>query len=224
MTPERFRRLRSVLSRRQLDLTVLMDGVHKPHNFSAILRNCDAVGVFRAHAVPTESGLPLHTGTAAGSERWVEVEEHADVNRALDTLEAEGMRIVVAHPTSDARDFRTLDYTRPTCIVVGAELDGVSDAVLARSHERAVIPMVGMVRSFNVSVATSLLLFEAFRQREQAGSYDEPSLDRERFDRILFEWAYPRVAARLRDAGRPYPALDEDGEMTGHPSDDGPAS
>lgn len=215
MTPERFRRLRSVLSRRQLDLTVLMDGVHKPHNFSAILRNCDAVGVFRAHAVPTGSGLPLHTGTAAGSERWVEVEEHADVNRALDTLEAEGMRIVVAHPTSDARDFRTLDYTRPTCIVVGAELHGVSDAVLARSHERVVIPMVGMVRSFNVSVATSLLLFEAFRQREQAGSYDEPSLGRERFDRILFEWAYPRAAARLRDGGRPYPPLDEDGDIVG---------
>jgi len=166
VTPERFRRLKRVLSRRQVDLTVLMDGVHKPHNFSAILRNCDAVGVFRAHAVPTEAGLPLYTGTAAGSERWVEVEEHADVEHALDALEAKGMRIVVAHPAGDARDFRTLDYTAPTCVVVGAELHGVSDAALARSHERAVIPMVGMVRSFNVSVATALLLFEAFRQRE----------------------------------------------------------
>jgi len=215
VTPERFHRLKRVLSRRQLDLTVLMDGVHKPHNFSAILRNCDAVGVFRAHAVPTEAGLPLYTGTSAGSERWVEVEEHRDVEGALDAIEAKGMRIVVAHPAADARDFRTLDYTGPTCIVVGAELHGVSDVALARSHERVVIPMVGMVRSFNVSVATSLLLFEAFRQREEAGSYGEPALEADDFDRILFEWAYPRVARHLRAASRPYPELDDDGEIVG---------
>ena len=66
MRPERFHRLRSVLTRRQPDLTVLMDRVHKSHNFSAILRNCDATGVLEAHVVVPEGGdLDLHHGTSA---------------------------------------------------------------------------------------------------------------------------------------------------------------
>jgi tRNA (guanosine-2'-O-)-methyltransferase len=73
MTPERFQRLQAVLAARQPDLTVLMDRVHKGHNFSAILRNCDAVGVYRAHAVLSESRPNLHLGVSAGAARWVPV-------------------------------------------------------------------------------------------------------------------------------------------------------
>ena len=51
MTPERFRKLQDILRRRQPDLSLLMDNVHKPHNLSAIVRSCDAVGVFEVHAV-----------------------------------------------------------------------------------------------------------------------------------------------------------------------------
>ena len=56
MTPERYARILRVLSKRQPTLTVLMDQVNKPHNLSAILRTCDAVGVLEAHAVPPGSG------------------------------------------------------------------------------------------------------------------------------------------------------------------------
>ena len=73
--------------------------------------------------------------------------------------------------------------------------------------------MVGMAQSFNVSVATALLLFEAFRQREAADMYDESRIDPEDSKRILFEWAYPRIARHFRDRGRPYPSLGEDGRL-----------
>lgn len=202
-----------MLDRRQPDLTVLMEKVHKPHNLSAILRNCDAVGVLEAHAVPTEGGLDVYRATSAGSAKWVPVRTHPDLERAAAALRAGGFRIVAAHPDADARDYREADYTGPTALLVGAELRGVSERALELADERVVIPMVGMVASLNVSVATSLLLFEAFRQRDAAGLYDRPRLDPERYGALLFEWGYPRIAARLREEGRPYPAVAEDGSV-----------
>jgi tRNA (guanosine-2'-O-)-methyltransferase len=215
MLPARFHRLKSVLERRQPDLTVLMERVNKPHNFSAILRNCDAVGVLEAHAVPPRGGLPVHHETSAGTSRWVPVRRHPDARVAAEALKAEGFVLVAAHPAEAARDYREVDFTRPTALVLGAELHGVSDEALEVVDESVVIPMAGMVRSLNVSVAAALLLYEAWRQRDAAGMYDRSRLPEDRFDRILFEWAYPDFARGFRERGLPYPALGEEGEILG---------
>ncbi|RMH15481.1 MAG: tRNA (guanosine(18)-2'-O)-methyltransferase TrmH [Gemmatimonadetes bacterium] len=212
-TPERFRRLRTTLARRQPDLTVLMEHVHKAHNLSAILRNADAVGVFEAHAVPTDGGLDISFHTSAGTAKWVPVRRHADTGAALTHLRERGFRVLAAHPGVGARDYRDVDYTEPVAVMVGAELHGLSAEALAGADERIVIPMRGMVQSLNVSVATALVLFEAARQREAAGFYDSPRLDPETFERTLFEWAHPRRARELRATGAPYPPLDEDGRI-----------
>ena len=71
MIPERYHRLREALARRQPDLTVLMDQVHKRHNLSAIIRSCDAVGILEAHAVPPDEGLELSHSASAGAKKWV---------------------------------------------------------------------------------------------------------------------------------------------------------
>lgn len=213
MTPERFARLRRALTRRQPDLTVLMDQVHKSHNFSAILRNCDASGVLEAHVVPPDYGLDLHHGTSAGTRKWIEVHQHADVAHAVSHLKTRGFTVVAAHPSEDSVDFREVDYTHPIAVMMGAELHGVSEAGLALADRHVVIPMAGMVHSLNVSVATALILFEAMRQREAAGMYDDCRLPEADFDRRLFEWAYPTIAANRRAADRPYPGLSAEGEL-----------
>lgn len=213
MTPERFARLRNALSRRQPDLTVLMERVNKSHNFSAILRSCDAVGALEAHVVPPDTGVELHHDTAAGSSKWVDVRSWSGVGEAVDALHAEGFRVLAAHPGDDARGFHDVDLTGPTAFMMGAELHGISDEGLARADERVVIPMAGLVRSLNVSVATALLLFEAKRQREAAGLYDRPRIPPEEFRRRLFEWAYPEIARIHRERGVPYPELDEQGAI-----------
>jgi tRNA (guanosine-2'-O-)-methyltransferase len=212
MTPERFRRLREVLSRRQPDLTVLMERVNKAHNFSAVLRNCDAAGVLKAHVVPPDGGVGTHAQIAAGSTRWVPVVRHDSTDAAFASLRASGFTLVAAHPDPDAVDYREVDYTRPICIVMGAELHGVSEEALASVDEKVVVPMEGFVRSFNVSVAAALLLVEARNQRAVAGCYDRVRLGRAEFESTLFEWAYPKAAETFRAEGRPYPALGDDGE------------
>ena len=214
MNPERFHRLKAVLAARQPDLTVLMERVHKHHNFSAILRNCDAVGVMEAHAVLAESDPEIHLGVSAGAARWVPVTTHPDTASAVQALRTRGFRVLAAHLSEGGVDYRAVDYTRPTALMMGAELFGVSQEGLEAADGHVVIPMRGFVQSLNVSVATALLLFEAQRQRAAAGMYDAPRLDPEAFRRRLFEWAYPREAEALRSAGQPYPALDGDGRWT----------
>lgn len=190
-----------------------MDRVNKSHNFSAILRNCDATGVLEAHVVPPEEGLPLHHGTSAGTKKWISVRYHADVGDAIPYLQARGFTVLAAHPSPDSTDFRQVDYTRPTAVVMGAELHGVSEEGQALADGHISVPMLGMVHSLNVSVATALILFEAARQREAAGMYDTSRVEPERFREILFEWSYPTLARSRREAGRPYPQLTEDGTI-----------
>ena len=213
MNPERFQKLARALRRRQPDLTVLMERVHKSHNLSAILRNCDAVGVLEAHAIPPEEGLQIHSHTSAGTAKWVRLVRHHTIQSAIKELKGLGFRVVAAHPGPDAVDFREVDFTVPTALMMGGELLGLSDDALSLADLQISIPMVGMARSFNVSVATALLLFEAFRQREAAGMYDESRIDPEEMGRILFEWAYPRIARHCRNRGTRYPSLREDGGL-----------
>jgi tRNA (guanosine-2'-O-)-methyltransferase len=214
VTPERFRRLRAALERRQPDLTVLMDGVHKSHNFSAILRSCDAVGVLEAHVVAPEGAVAVHHAASAGTKKWIAVRGHADVAEAAAHLHARGFRLLAAHPSAHALDYRSVDYTLPTALVLGAELHGLSGAALSMADAHITIPMVGLVHSLNVSVASALVLFEAYRQRSAAGMYERSRMSPEDFSRRLFEWAHPTLARRRREAGRPYPALGPDGEVT----------
>lgn len=213
MQPERFQRIRRVLDLRQPDLRVVTEKVHKVHNFSAVLRNCDAVGVLDVHAVPPDDGLELSEGISASAYKWVRVHRHPTLADAVELLKERGFTLVAAHPAPDAVDFRSVDLTRPTGLLVGTELYGVSEEALALADETVTIPMVGMVRSLNVSVATAILLYEAYRQREEAGLYATSRLNPERRRRLLFEWAYPRVAELHRKQGRPYPPLGPDGEI-----------
>jgi len=211
MTPDRFAKLKQVLDRRQPDLTILTENVHKPHNISAILRSCDAVGVLTAHAVSAGGSMPRYHMTSGGSRKWVGVQVHPTLSAAASSLRAQGFRLVAAHQSTKAEDYRDVDYTHPVALLLGSELIGVSREAAELADAHVVIPMQGMVSSLNVSVAAALILYEARRQREASGLYDSCRLDDEIYATTLFEWAYPEVAARYRKQERPYPALDEEG-------------
>jgi len=213
MTPRRFHRIQEVLRYRQPDLTLLAEDVHKPHNLSAMLRSADAVGVDRVHATHPTGGLPTYSATSASAERWVELVVHPSLEAALGAVRALGMRVYAAHFAADAVDFRDVDYTLPTCVLFGNERDGVSAAAAAAADRRIVIPMLGMVPSLNVSVATALVMFEAQRQRQVAGAYATPRLTPAERDARAVAWLYPREAARLTAAGVPLPTLTPDGEL-----------
>lgn len=213
MTPERFARLQQILNQRQPDLTVLMDNVHKPHNLSAILRTCDATGVFQAHAVHDRSRLRPRRGIASGSKKWVRLKTHANIDEAISELQANRFQIVVADLHPEAKDYREINFCQPTALVLGAEMSGPSEKIRDIAQHIVSIPMMGMVDSLNVSVAAALILFEAQRQRREAGLYNESRLAPELYKQTLFEWAQPVLARFYRRKKIPYPELQEDGQI-----------
>ena len=217
MNPKRFRRIRRVLGRRQPDLTVLMEQVNKTHNLSAIVRNCDAVGILEAHAVFAKSRGGVSRHASAGTSKWVKVRRHRSVQEGVTHLRERGFLVLAAHPSAEALDYREVDYSRKIAVMVGAELDGISPEGLALADGLLTIPMAGMARSLNVSVATALILFEAYRQRQAAGMYDECRIPAEEFRKLLFEWCHPDLAAFFTERGLPYPPLSEDGEALVEP-------
>lgn len=216
MTLARYRRIQQVLRSRQPDLTLLAEEVHKPHNLSAMLRSADAVGIGTVHAVHPTGGLPTYNDTSASAEKWVELVVHPVLDHALAAVRAQGMRVIAAHWSERSVDFREVDYSGPCCLLLGNEKRGVSEAAADAADDHVVIPMLGMVQSLNVSVATAVLLFEAQRQRREAGLYDGPRLSQAERDAHTVRWMHPRAAARLTAAGLPLPSPEADGSLPEH--------
>jgi tRNA (guanosine-2'-O-)-methyltransferase len=213
VTKSRYQRILAVLQRRQPDLTVLAEDVYKPHNFSAIMRSCDAVGVGTVHAVNPTGGIPTFSATSASADKWVEVKVHNNIEEAIKGVRGSAKQILAAHLSDEALDYRDVDYTIPTCILLGNEKAGVSVAAAQHADHHIVIPMLGMVRSLNVSVAAAVILFEAQRQRREIGFYKIPRLHPDSIARKAFSWLYPKEARRLDEIDEPYPELDEAGEF-----------
>lgn len=213
MTPERYKRLHDVLSQRQTDLTVVADEVHKGRNIAAILRTCDSVGVDKMYSVQPEEGYWPYRGTALGSQKWVEVELCASLKLPLERLKSQRYQLVTTALSKEAVDFREVDYTLPTALILGSEDDGVSHYAKSMADQLVTIPMMGMVESFNVSVACAVILLEAQRQRMQAGMYQQVSLPPEHYEKRFFEWAHPSITNYCKKKAIAYPELGVDGEI-----------
>ena len=214
-TNDRTERLDRVLNQRQSDLTVLAVSLHKPRNFSAIVRTCDAVGINELHAVPDEDDLSIHWRTSQGAEKWVKVQAHYCVEDACHHLHKQGFQLVAAHLSDEATDYREIDYTQPTALLVGTELFGVSEEALALSDRQVMIPMLGVTQSLNVSVACAIVLYEALRQRQAAGMYQNPPHEEAAFAIQRFEWLHPHVAKFCQERNLAYPELDQEGNIIG---------
>lgn len=190
ITPERAEKLSSVLARRQPSLTVVFENVHDPHNVSAVIRSCDAVGVLEAHGVyhGRETFPKLGAKSSASARKWVDVHLHSDVATCFNALRERGFRIYTTHMSSDAVSLYDLDLTSPVALVFGNEHQGVSEEARGLADGNFIIPQVGVVQSLNISVACAVSLYEAFRQRMLRGMYDERQFDDAAFERMQQEW------------------------------------
>ena len=215
LLPRRFERLKSVLNKRISDLTVLIENVEKPHNLSAIIRSCDAVGVLEAYAIFNKEKFLTFNSTAQGSQKWVKINQYKETAEAIKVLKNKGFKLYGTNLNSKSIDYRECDFTGPTAFVLGAEKWGISEEASCLVDEHIHIPMRGMVESLNVSVAASALLFEALRQRQVANIIPESGegMSQETYKEKILEWAYPDVAKWCKNEGKKYPELNEKGEI-----------
>jgi tRNA (guanosine-2'-O-)-methyltransferase len=190
-TARRQQRIAEVLQRRQPDLTVVLENVHDPHNVSSVLRTCDAVGVLGVHLIysqevaPTE---PFARTTSASAAKWIETTRHASVDECYRSLREVGFTVLGTAFEADARDLYDVDLRRPTALVFGNEMRGLSEEAIAKADGQVVIPMLGMIQSLNISVACAVTLYEALRQRREAGQYAQAKLSKSERDGLLETW------------------------------------
>ncbi len=190
-TDRRHQRIREVLSRRQPDLTVVLENVHDPHNVSAVLRSCDAVGILRVHTIYSQEQLPTkaYARTTSGSAaKWIDIEHHESAEQCFNVLRSRGFNVYATALAVDSIDLIDLDLTRPIALVFGNETRGVSPEAIESADGTLRIPMQGMIESLNISVACAVCLFEAMRQRRLAGAYDGSKLTVEELDAIATRW------------------------------------
>jgi tRNA (guanosine-2'-O-)-methyltransferase len=192
MTPERNDRLNSVLNKRQPDLTVVLENVFDPHNISAVMRTCDAVGIQDIYILNTK--IPPHKKWGAKSSssaaKWLTIHQFTDADECFAELRKNFKKIYTTHLSSDAVGLHELNLAEPVALVFGNEHSGVSEEIIAMADGNFIIPQVGIIRSLNISVACAVCLYEAFRQKTNAGHYGEPKLQGEKLRTLRDEWGF----------------------------------
>jgi tRNA (guanosine-2'-O-)-methyltransferase len=191
MTPERELRLKNVLDKRQDDLTVVLENVFDPHNISAVMRTCDAVGIQDIHVLNTKISRHKKWGARSSSSasRWLSVHQHADATVCFNELRKKFPLILTTHLSSSAISLYDIDFSKPVALVFGNEHDGVSEEIRRLADGNFVIPQVGMIRSLNISVACAVSLYEAFRQKQAAGHYDRTKMPDTDYRTLWNRWS-----------------------------------
>lgn len=147
-------------------LIVILDGIEDPHNFGAILRSCEAMGVDGV-IVGKHGSCPLNSTvakTSTGAIELVKVVEVVNLNNAIKNLKDNGFWVVGAE-ASNSIDYRAVDYSGKIALVVGSEGKGISRLVIENCDYKVKMPMVGKVNSLNVSVACAVLLYQVYNNR-----------------------------------------------------------
>ena len=190
MTPERQNRLLYVLNKRQGDITVVLENVFDPHNISAVMRTCDAVGVQEIYVL--NSKIPPHKKWGAKSSssaaKWLTIHQYDNTDDCISSLRKRYSTILTTHLSSDAVSLHSIDFTKSIALVFGNEHSGVSDEIRALADGNFIIPQVGIIQSLNISVACAVTLYEAYRQKNNAGQYNQPSLDAVRYNELYKQW------------------------------------
>ena len=193
MTEARQKKIEAVLSKRQPSLAVVIENVDDPHNIGAILRSCDAFGVMDVHLLYTQGKAPrlreLRTRSAASAMKWLNIVKWNSMDELVKELKKQKMTIAVTAMTGRSKDPAKVDLTAPLAIVIGNEHAGVSKELIKAADINLRLPMAGFIQSFNVSVATALLLYEAFRQRTEKGMYKKAQLTKTQYKNVWKKWS-----------------------------------
>jgi 23S rRNA (guanosine2251-2'-O)-methyltransferase len=146
---------------------LILDGITDPHNLGACMRSAEAAGV-QAIIVPKDNAVgvtPTVQKVASGAAEIIPLVVVTNLSRTLKQLQERGIWIIGAAGEAEQLIYET-DLKGPLAIVMGAEEKGLRRLTRENCDILAKLPMMGLVSSLNVSVATGICLFEALRQRQ----------------------------------------------------------
>lgn len=156
----------SLLEKERRGIYVIADNIRSLHNVGSMFRTSEAAGIEKLYLVGITGSPPRKeiSKTAIGAENTVPWEYHADIIPLLQYFKSQQIPIVVLEHTDSSKNFQKVSYDFPLCLIVGNEVDGISEEVMDYADLAIEIPMFGMKQSLNVSVAYGITLFELIRQ------------------------------------------------------------
>ena len=191
MTPERTEKLLQVLHHRQPDLTVILENVNDPHNISAVMRTCDAVGIHEMYVLTTK--IPRHKKfgprSSSSADKWITIHQFDNLEECITAVRKKYDCIYTTHLASNAVSLFDLDLTKKVALVFGNEHSGCSEAIIEMADGNFIIPQAGIIQSLNISVACAVTIYEAYRQKKAAGHYDKPRLEEAEQRRLMKAWS-----------------------------------
>ena len=164
---ERRARIDEAAAARLGGLRVVIENLHDPHNGAAVLRSAEAFGVQRVEVIESVEPFRFSSTVTQGCEKWLDVVRHKTLAAAVAALRADGFAIYAAVPGATAT-VDDLDFSRPAAVMMGNEHDGLTAEAIAAADVPFGIPMAGMTRSLNLSVATALVVERAASLRRRA--------------------------------------------------------
>ncbi len=153
--------MQAVASKRSSFVTVLLDGVHDPHNIAAVLRSADAFGVRDVHVVESGQQVRISNKVARGTQNWVNLYRYPSATVAGGHLQQQGYQLLVAAAGENGIELNEWMPSQRTAFVFGNEHAGVREDLRNIADGTFQIDMVGMVESLNISVACAITLRHA---------------------------------------------------------------
>ena len=190
MTEERKNKMIKVLQCRQQNLTVVMENILDPHNVFAVMRTCDAVGIQDVYIINTKMPGYKKAGKSSGRSagKWLTLHHFDNAADCVKELKKQYKKILTTYLSNNSVSLYKIDFTESIALVFGNEQKGVSEELMSMADGNFIIPQMGMIPSLNVSVACAVSLYEAYRQKQIAGHYNESYLSKEPQDVLLKEW------------------------------------
>ena len=169
MTDERRERLEEVIRRRSKHIVPVLENIHDHGNVSAVMRSSEAFGFLQMYKID-KPGMKFKAANRVtkGADKWLDVRPFAAPADAVKELKSRGYQ-VWATDLNTPHSIDTLDFSRPTAIVLGNEHEGVSEEMKSLCDGTFRIPMMGFSQSFNISVAAALILYRAHLEIRNLG-------------------------------------------------------
>lgn len=167
--------IEQVLANRTRYITVVLEDIFKPHNASAVLRTCDCFGLQDVHIIEKTNEYKVNPYVTRGASQWVDLHKYYNpagsaVKDCFAALRNKGYKIYGTSPAPTSIASYDLEPTDKIALVFGNEHDGISEEVKAEADGLVHIPMLGFTESFNISVATSILLYELVQKVRKLNS------------------------------------------------------
>lgn len=158
--------LRKIKSREKNEIYLVLDNIRSMYNVGAIFRSAEGARVKKIFVCGITATPPREKifKTSLGAVDWVDWEYTESAKKIVEKLKNDGVQIVTLEQTDSSVHYKKAKYKRPIAIVVGHELNGVSDEILALCDLCVEIPMYGRANSLNVATATGILLYEVLER------------------------------------------------------------